>query len=372
MLRQTRPRDAFNRPSSSCSLHHIKARVIGRGGIPADVHMQFGVPRRRVLQKHIPFQKHYNCVVSSSRVRLLEFLLNADQRAVLGEEMFMQGKPSSGLERLKRVVERKLLDRLLPHSFYFRQSGHCPCCGEDTEFVSYHPWLRDYFRCSLCASTPRNRALLCTLEKYFPDWRRLTIHESSPATGGASARLKRECVHYVSSHYRPAHAPGTLVDGHRNENLEAQTFADASFDLVITQDVLEHVYDPASVFKEIARTLRPGGAHVFTVPLINKHLPSKTWAMRGLDGKPVFIGGPEYHGNPIDARGSPVTMHWGYDIVDHIREACGLDTIIEYPDNLQFGVRAEYIEVLVTRRWTSPGTLPRSPSKVPIHQRSPP
>lgn len=40
----------------------------------------------------------------------------------------------------------------------------------------------------------------------------------------------------------------------------------------------------------------------------------------------------------------------GYDIVDHIREACDLDTIIEYPDNLQFGVRAEYIEVLVTRK----------------------
>jgi 2-polyprenyl-3-methyl-5-hydroxy-6-metoxy-1,4-benzoquinol methylase len=55
------------------------------------------------------------------------------------------------------------------------------------------------------------------------------------------------------------HPPGSIVGEYRNEDLERQTYADGSFDVVITQDVMEHIYDPSSAFREIARTLRPVG-----------------------------------------------------------------------------------------------------------------
>lgn len=135
-----------------------------------------------------------------------------------------------------------------------------------------------------------------------------------------------------------------------NQDLERQTYADNSFDIVITQDVMEHVYDPARAFQEIARTLKPGGSHVFSVPLVNKHQPTQIWATRNPDGSPNFLHEPDYHGNPVDPRGSPVTMRWGYDIVDFIKKESGLDTSIEYIDDLNFGIRAEYIEILVTRK----------------------
>ncbi len=38
----------------------------------------------------------------------------------------------------------------------------------------------------------------------------------------------------------------------------------------LTQDVFEHLFDPAAAFREIARTLQPGGAHVFTTLLVRK------------------------------------------------------------------------------------------------------
>jgi SAM-dependent methyltransferase len=44
---------------------------------------------------------------------------------------------------------------------------------------------------------------------------------------------------------------------------EALPFPDASIDLVLAQSVLEHVEDPARVFQEAARVLRPGGAFYF-------------------------------------------------------------------------------------------------------------
>ena len=43
---------------------------------------------------------------------------------------------------------------------------------------------------------------------------------------------------------------------------------DASQDVVILGEVLEHVYDPVSVLKETSRLLRPGGSLLATVPFI--------------------------------------------------------------------------------------------------------
>lgn len=260
------------------------------------------------------------------------------------------------LSRIKSRVHSKLLQLLVPDGFHFRLPGFCPCCRMETRFLSFDPWLRDHFECTTCSSIPRNRALLKVIEKYHPNWEDLAIHESSPTGGGASTRLKSSCRQYISSQFHPDQPFGEIVGGHRNEDLEKQTFADASFDIVVTQDVLEHVYDPAKALREIARTLKPGGSHIFSVPLVNKHHPTQVWATRNADGSPNFLFQPDYHGNPVDPRGSPVTMRWGYDIVDFIIRETGLETTIEYIDDLMYGIRAEYIEILVTRHKMSSST----------------
>ncbi len=256
--------------------------------------------------------------------------------------------------RVRDRLVSSALKVLLPNGFYFRETGFCPCCERNTNFIAHHAWLRDHFKCTTCESIPRNRALLQILAKYYPSWRSLSIHESSPTGGGASARLRKSGTNYVASQYHPNHKFGSMIGHFRNEDLEKQTFNDRSFDVVVTQDVLEHVYDPAQAFKEIGRTLKPGGAHIFTVPLVNKHQPTQIWATRNADGSPNFLHTPDYHGNPVDPKGSPVTMRWGYDIVNFIKEASGMDTTIEYLDDLSHGIRAEYIEVLVTKKSSLP------------------
>jgi hypothetical protein len=74
------------------------------------------------------------------------------------------------------------------------------------------------------------------------------------------------------------------------------------------------------------------------------------WAQRGDAGDIVYLREPEYHGNPISKDGSLVTMHWGYDITMFILRNSGLYTCINYIDNLSLGIRAEYIEILVSRK----------------------
>ena len=226
-------------------------------------------------------------------------------------------------------------------------TGYCPTCDQDVTFIAHNEWYRDHYLCTNCGSLPRERALMATIETYCPNWRTLSIHESSPSDRGASKRLASESPHYIPSQYFPDQEPGSLVGNMRCEDLEALSFNDESIDLHITQDVLEHVFHPSKVFKEIARTLKPGGMHICTVPLVNKETPS-TLRARIENNDIVYLEPEQYHGNPVGDGRALVTVDWGFDICRHIFEASGLYTYIVHMDDLSKGIRAEYIEVLVT------------------------
>lgn len=228
--------------------------------------------------------------------------------------------------------------------------GWCPICGGGvTSFQAASGWLRDEYKCANCGSIPRERALMHVLNLVLPEWRRLRIHESSPAQRGASEAVRKACANYTPTHLFPGLPTGEYRNGIRCEDLQNLTFPDAVFDVHITQDVFEHVPNPARAFQEIARTLAPGGAHVFTVPLVRKKEASRQRAI--VSGYKIeHLLSPKYHGNPVDPKGSLVITDWGYDIIEFIYQSCGLFTErfdLHYP---YYGIEAEYIDVLVTRK----------------------
>jgi transcription initiation factor TFIIIB Brf1 subunit/transcription initiation factor TFIIB len=226
-------------------------------------------------------------------------------------------------------------------------SGHCPTCNSQAEFVAYNEWLRDYFVCRTCGSIPRERALMHVIELFYPAWRNAVIHESSPSPRGASTRLANECARYMPSQFFLTERLGSLVNGMRCEDLENLTFANDSIDLHVSQDVIEHVYDPPKAFGEIARTLKPGGMHIFTTPLVNKHQKSLVRAQR-INGQIQHFAPESYHDNPIGDGRSLVTVDWGFDICDQIHKASGLYTHVVLIDDMSRGIRAEFNEVLVS------------------------
>ena len=252
------------------------------------------------------------------------------------------------VERKSRKLRAKWRERLRP--IVIKNRGHCPICDRGTTFVARDAWLRDHYLCTRCKSIPRERALMTVLQDLFPDWRSLIIHESSPGKRGVSRRLAEECARYIPTHFFPGVPLGSMLGEWRCENLEQLTFEDASIDLHITQDVLEHVWHPHRAFAEIARTLKPGGAHLFTVPIENRNGPTTPRVSIDAVGTLTHLKPPVYHGNPIDAKGSLVTMDWGFDIQDHIKAASGCETEIIVIDDLSRGIRGEYLEVLVSRK----------------------
>lgn len=96
-------------------------------------------------------------------------------------------------------------------------------------------------------------------------------------------------------------------DGILCSNFEDLAFNDEIFDVVISEDVLEHVINVDYAFKEIERVLKKGGHHFFTIPF---HENRKTQKREGKN--------PIYHGDPIRKQGALVITDWGYDINEYI------------------------------------------------------
>lgn len=232
--------------------------------------------------------------------------------------------------------------------FYYEHYGYCPICAAPTRFTARQQWFRDHYVCEKCGSLPRQRALMIVLESLYPNWRDADVYEASPS-GPTSDRVSRECPKYLASYCYPGVAPGTLHDGFRCEDLEQLTFPDEVFDIVITQEVFEHVFDYRRAFREVMRTVRSSGAHVFTTPKYKHLRRSQDRAIRS-NGEILHLAEPEYHGNPIDTAGSLVTVHYGDDITEIIWKETGCPTTIYVIREEKTGTIAEFMDVFVTRK----------------------
>lgn len=232
--------------------------------------------------------------------------------------------------------------------------GVCPICEQSTKFVAKGPWFRGALMCTTCTSgsVPRERALAKVVNRTLPLWRDLRVHESSPAERGFSLKMQRECARYVASHFYPDRDPGSVVNGYRNENLESQTFPDGMFDLVVTLDVFEHVFEPGKMIKEIHRTLKPGGYYICTFPIRKAQVESHRPRVKQLaDGSLEHLEKPEYHGNPISGDGALVTFDYGYAIHSMITCWAEFDVEITRFADRTSGILGEYTEVISCRKW---------------------
>jgi SAM-dependent methyltransferase len=140
--------------------------------------------------------------------------------------------------------------------------------------------------------------------------------------GPFGPRLKR-LKGYTRSYLWDDVELGAVKDGVRCEDLRQLTFPDKSFDLVISAEVLEHVFDIDLVLQEIRRVLKPNGVHVFSIP--NRYpFPATTTLRARLSerGEVEHLLEPAYHVAGDGSR-SLVVSEFGADLCD-MHAAAGL------------------------------------------------
>lgn len=221
--------------------------------------------------------------------------------------------------------------------------GVCTVCNEFGYFSFYGGSPRESFNCSNCKSSLRYREQARVLVNLYgsnkfnsikelsqdEDFRELKIYE--PGVSGPFRKYFKEIKNYHQSFFWDNLELGEFKDGVQKQDLMNLTFENDHFDLVITSDIFEHVRKPFLGFKEVYRVLKPGGIHVFTIPL-HHPMPRKTHFRVDTSGpENVYIDPPHYHG---DGRGgkSLVYVDYGVDLINHLNDL-GFYTYLKFVES---------------------------------------
>ena len=104
----------------------------------------------------------------------------------------------------------------------------------------------------------------------------------------------------------------------RHESITGLSFSSCSLDVIVHNDVLEHVFDYKKALEELYRVLRKGGALIFTCPFFFR-LDREIQKARVLaDGSLELLMEPEYHGDPINPQGALTFYHYGWGLLDDL------------------------------------------------------
>ncbi len=107
----------------------------------------------------------------------------------------------------------------------------------------------------------------------------------------------------------------------RHEDLTQLTLPDASVGGILSMDVLEHIPDTRAVLREARRVLVPGAPFIITAPFLNGSQQTEVCATLEADGSIRHLLEPEYHGDPLNDEGVLCFYHFGWDLLDSLREA---------------------------------------------------
>lgn len=208
---------------------------------------------------------------------------------------------------------------MLEKGMLHHKVGYCFFCGKISIFWRLEENLRESMVCAECGSISRKRhvaKIICGISgvnsiRDLSNHLALKIYNTDIGDQ-FSRKLSKSESFYQSASYPDVKA-GTIVGRNMScQDLEKLTFSDGFFDIVITQDVLEHVRHFDLAIREIYRVLKPGGFHVFTVPLDLENNTKER--VLTIDTKDVFIEPLEYHGDSLRKSGILVYRTFGKDL----------------------------------------------------------
>lgn len=187
--------------------------------------------------------------------------------------------------------------------------SHCSFCEKD-QFLLYVHFLenssvsKSYNEsgfCFFCGSSHRNRVIQKILLKNH----HICDKNIYLAAGvGPLFNYLKNFRNIVFSDFFPSHKSN--IKGVLHQDLTKLTFKDSLFDIVISEHVMEHIYDPKTAFMEIFRVLKEEGYYIFSIPF-EAHEYSKV----RIDEEYNEILDKKYHLDPLRGDGALVFNDFG-------------------------------------------------------------
>ncbi len=221
-------------------------------------------------------------------------------------------------------------------NFAFHKIGRCNICGKVSFFICLDvDMARNNMYCMFCLSSSRKRhvakVILSEVIQNTPSISCIPKKQSlkiySTDTDDAFYKVLRNYDLYTSSSFLPSINSGTQIKERVFcQDLENLLFDNETFDIVITEDVFEHVRDYKRGFCEVNRVLKTGGYHIFTVPCYFDR-PTLVRVDTSTH-EDIYLLPPEYHGDKI--RGNILAYRtFGIDIF-HYLQSIGFDTRVDF------------------------------------------
>lgn len=215
--------------------------------------------------------------------------------------------------------------------------------AEWTRFMN----LREGELCGSCGRNGRSRQIAMVLVRRYGSGARslARLVDEEPFRALAIAEINQcaQLHNILAGHPRLRYSEyGSTDPGVPSEDVLNLSYPDSSFDLVLTSDTLEHVPDCERALAEIRRVLRPGGYHIFTIPVVWDQAVTRRRSYIE-DGRLVHVVPPVYHGGSVNPDDCLAFYDYGADILETVRASGFAVELIEDPRN-----RA--LKTLVTRK----------------------
>lgn len=225
-------------------------------------------------------------------------------------------------------TEKKLTPSNRSKSFSIRGFSYTAGCEVDFKVGYEHchsdgsiNW-REHLNCSKTGFNNRMRATIQLFDSEIAAHKSDRIYISEQITPMYAYFAERyETV--VGSEYLGNSCPPGTTDrrGVRNESLTSLSFADGSFERLISLDCLEHFPDYETAFRECARVLTANGKMLWTVPFVPRFSKNLMRARIDSSGKVEHLQPPEYHGDPLTSEGCLCFTHFGWEMLEQIKAA---------------------------------------------------
>ena len=195
----------------------------------------------------------------------------------------------------------------------------------------------------------RHRAIYFMMDLLFNiDSTKETFKVYSPeAITDWALSMQQMFPNFIGSEFEPTEEVMAKNDPFGHQDLCDMNFSDSIFDLVITQEILEHIPSVDKALSEICRILSPGGWSINTHPFALNSYSSVTKASEE-DGRLIIIGQPEYHGNPISGLGSLVYEIPGWDIIARAKKSGFSEANMWFIVNPELGIVSDNSGVFVS------------------------